>query len=217
MKRIVIIFIAITMLLCASIIIFTAVFKSDSYDITKIVADKGSSDIFTTQQLPLNSEKEERNTMKIAGYEKINNDKNDLIEKLHENYDVFVQIAGYLENSEKEYHCKIEDGELVIRINNETNHPSVDISEVEVSNQIAYVLNDLGFQVVSSYEDCILFGKNSGILINGGTYIQDLFYNKRNAREEKKIVEGTTSLTEKVRIRDEWFYVYMSGYNDVIS
>ena len=84
----------------------------------------------------------------VSSHEKIQSDKIEIIQILNDNYDLFCQVVSYFENSSGRYFCTKESGELVIEKYYD-GRPSFrvdNIGEIEVGEQIEYILNDLGFE-----------------------------------------------------------------------
>ena len=148
-----------------------------------------------------------------AALQEIDDMKDYLEQLLYDNYDVFNQIVNYFEGIQGEYSCRVEDGEIVVWYQEKPGSPRIYISlgEIEIGEQIVYVMNDLGFISIDETEDFVDFP-----MINyephpyGGSYTQALFCNKSNAGENR-IQEDNESGGEDVlggstHIRDEWYY-----------
>jgi hypothetical protein len=150
------------------------------------------------------------NTFRQATKEDIEQTKQEIMQILNDNYEVFCQIVNYFEKGKNDYGCFIEYGEIIIINSSVAGHPHVDISKIEVGEQIAYVLNDLGFVYLGDDINWVVFKKQDGIPPDGGSYTQSLECNKSDADEEKKIREGSSYSAETVHIRDEWYYCYRS-------
>jgi hypothetical protein len=150
--------------------------------------------------------------------EQIQKAKKEIIQMLNDNYDVFSQIVNCFENDPGRYMCTKESGEIVVKLFLErggTSFQIIDISEIGVSEQIAYVLNDLGFEGIGEEYDDIIFTKIT-VVYPGGTYSQGLFCNKNDAGIDK-IQEYSGIFGERVLIKDQWFYYYSRMWEDVIS
>ena len=160
----------------------------------------------------MNNQNTQNSSNRSATLEDIMQTKKDIEQSLNDNYEIFNQIIMCFENDAVNYICGQESGEIVIEIICEDKPGSqrIDSGEVEVAEQIAYVINDLDFVGIVEADDYVCFEKQTGVYLTFGTYIQELYCNKSTANE-KKIQEGYSSLwNECVHIRDDWFYVISS-------
>jgi len=136
--------------------------------------------------------------------------KKDIQQALIDNYDIFNQIVNYLENEPASFSCRKEKGKIIVQIKyeNEPTSQIIDISEIEMGEQIEYVINDLEFSGIGESDDYIIFGKRTGEHPNGGSYWQNLICNKSNADDNKIQEKDYLPFGEEVRIKDEWYYSY---------
>ena len=142
----------------------------------------------------------------------IANAKQSLIQALNDNYDIFNDIVSYFENDPEQYYCIKENGEIVMKLR--TDGPSltdiyVDINEIEVCEQIIYVINELGFLGVAAYDYAVDFWIiDGGRYPFGGSYAQGIICNKSDAGDGKISEWEGSIFGENIHIRDEWYYQF---------
>ena len=150
----------------------------------------------------------------------IANAKNALMQTLNDNYDIFSQVVSYFENEPASYQCRIENGEIVIRVRNDepglTNPglPAIhlDISEIEVGEQIESIMHELGFIIIAESDSYVSFTiVSGGEHPYGGSYSQGLRCNKSNDGGIKIEQWEGGSQGENIHIRDEWYYYFRRG------
>ena len=141
---------------------------------------------------------------------------------LNDNYEVFSRIVSFFEEDPGEYFCRQEDGALVVFYNGLSPTgvrgpgKKVKLSSIEVGEELAYVMNELGFELINAerytvYFDMVYYGSR----INGSDYNQGILFGKSYAgehmpRETKEDDHG--AIGENIRIRDEWFR-YVNYYD----
>ena len=133
---------------------------------------------------------------------------------LIDNYDVFNQIVSYLEEEPVRYSIRNNSGEIIARIlyDDKPGFQVINFSEIENSEQIIYVLNDLGFSSITEDNENVYFNRVNGAdHPQGGSYTQGLVCNKSNAGDEKITEWDGGSLGQNTYLRDEWFYYYRRG------
>ena len=145
--------------------------------------------------------------------EEIEQSKNNTEQILFDNYDVFNQLVSFFENEPKRYICETHTGELVVTLDNEPEQEEIELSEVEMGGQIAYIMNDLGFETIIEYDDYVWFIQYSAMDPFGGSYNQGLFCNKSNVGENTITEWYEPPFGEIALIRDEWFFFYFR-YNE---
>ena len=154
---------------------------------------------------------------KTATLQEIEDMNTHLEQLLNDNYEVFSQIVDFFEKAPEEYFCWLEDGEIVVLYRALPNGPHVyvDLSEVEIGDQIAYVINDLGFLAIHEDGDISVtfemryYDRHPFI----ARYSQGLVCNKSTA-VEFKVREWEPNSFEGIKhIRDEWFR-YLIFYGD---
>ena len=169
-----------------------------------IDAEDGTETVEMTTIEEPESEEERR-----ATYQEIDEMHQRLEEILLDNYDVFNQIVSYLEETPEDYAFWGEDGEIIVRLNDRvSNSPFayMDLNEIEVAEQIAYVIDELGFVSIHEGKYSVWFNMVSyGKAPIGDTYSQGLICNKSDAGEGRIVETGETRDFRITRIRDEWF------------
>ena len=151
------------------------------------------------------------NIINLSSLEQIQNEKLNIIRILNENYDLFCQVESYFETDPGRYYCSLDSGELIIEKYFD-GRPSVQIDnveEIEVSEQIAYILLDLGFEWIGEADDYVSFEKITAAHPDGGTYWQGLHCNKSDAGNNRieEWDDGGVAV-ETVCIRGQWFYYF---------
>lgn len=129
--------------------------------------------------------------------------KQEIIQIYNDNAKVFDEVMSYFEAQDTDFYCKVSDGELIVKVNQK----DVDISEIEIAEQITYIINELGFEFVLDVTDYVQFNKHTGIYPYGSTCCQGLLCNKKGTN---RVQEERSQFGEQVRIADEWFY-YMGS------
>ena len=124
-----------------------------------------------------------------AALQEIDDMKDYLEQLLDDNYDVFNQIVKCFENDSVNYHCRVEEGEIVVWYSNPITY--VDLGEIEVGEQIVYVINELGFISIDETENYVDFPMINGDRYPyGGTYAQALLCNKFPRCKQRGIQDG---------------------------
>ena len=138
-----------------------------------------------------------------------------LIQTLNDNYDIFNQIVSYFEGSPSWYYCRKEEGEIVAHIRNDVSGfpgSDIDISEIEVGEQMVYIINELGFLSIAEDDDAVGFTLVSGGKHPyGGSYSQGLICNKSDAGDGKIEEWDRGHLGADIHVRDGWFYHFRYG------
>ena len=133
-----------------------------------------------------------------------------MIRLLNDNYDVFNRIVAYFEEEPEIIAFWEEEGEIVGRYEKTSGLiQSIDLDEVEVGEDIAYVIYELGFVGILDGSITVDFYMVSkGIKPGGSTYDQKLVYIKSTAGEYGilKDVEERNNPLGVMHIRDEWYY-----------
>jgi len=125
---------------------------------------------------------------------------------LDDNYDLFTQIMEYFEKDNGRYIISIVDGEISVLLDTAPGFRQIDISDIEIGEQIEYVLYDLRFEDIRTEDYYVRFLKLTGSTPSAGAYQQSLFCNKSSAGEKRIYEDDNYPSGETVRIRDEWFY-----------
>ena len=136
-----------------------------------------------------------------------------LEQTLLDNYDVFNQIVKYLEETPGEYSFGPTDGEIVAWWFREraygVPYVVIDLNEIEIAEQIAYVINEFGFVSVLSESDYVhfemVYHDKSPI---GDTYSLGLICNKSNGEADA----GKSFMSEITHIKDGWYRYHFTYY-----
>ena len=179
------------------------------------IKDKGdefpmeSDNEITLGEITVESENERSKPGKNS-FVQIENEKIELFRILDEYYDTFCSVACYFESMPGRYVVQHESGELKVTLFPESaGYQIVDLSDLEICDEIEFIMNDLGFESIGE-GTCIEFNKLNGGHPNGGSYIQGLAFNTVNAGIYK-LEEWKGSISEYVHIRDEWYYYLVGG------
>ena len=118
----------------------------------------------------------------------------DIISTFSSNYDLFAQIADYIDRSpDSFYFCKTTE-KFYVRKNGE----DIDISNIEIDNQILEIINQLQYEAIIESDNNIVFIRQSGEIE------KDVIYMKGE--------EIPTTYNNIVNIKANWYY-YQTSHN----
>lgn len=146
-------------------------------------------------------------TISEVSLEDIQKEKDLIVRLLNENFEAFSQIMDFFESDQRRYVCHVDSGEIVMILYEKSTpgYEVVGLSNVDVGEQITYIIDALGFMSITADKDYIIFKRTSGSHPHGGAYTQGLFCNRIDAGEDK-IREQDHFTGEHVPLRDRWFY-----------
>lgn len=128
------------------------------------------------------------------------NSEEGIIQTFNDNYELFSEVARYIENEPGSFYFFKTNQELIVKIDSE----NIDLNYYPVGKQILIIVNELGYIGIVERDDHVTFTKC------GGKEERGLMYAK----------EGTTTdefdrgiIGKAALIKDNWYYYYFHHNN----